>query len=96
VKAQLEILRFRKHARHRHWHSESIFPDSWTIALLPTIYEIHSTIFEKMAFKQPTNKVNAGVLGNEPNIGVKGLRNRARSDSDALRTFENPQDIPVV
>ena len=41
-------------------------------------------------YKQPTN-VNAAFLGKEPNIGVKGLRFRARSDSDALRTFENPQ-----
>lgn len=43
------------------------------------------------AYKQPVG-VNASILGNEPNIGVKGLRFRARTDSDAMHTFENPQD----
>ena len=34
---------------------------------------------------------NARVLGDAPNVGVKGLR-KTRTDSDALHTFENPQD----
>ena len=41
--------------------------------------------------KQPTN-VSAASMGNEPNVGVKGLGFRARADSDALRVFDNPQE----
>jgi len=42
--------------------------------------------------EQPKHAINASVLGNEPNVGVKGLKTRARGDSDALKVFENPQE----
>lgn len=43
-----------------------------------------------MAYKQPVG-VSAAVLGNEPNVGVKGLRSR-QDRTDAVHVLENPQD----
>ena len=47
-----------------------------------------------MALKQTVAKVNASFLGDEPNAGVKGFIRAlaAGTDSDALKSFERPQD----